>query len=58
MECNEHDKCYEDGAVLTSEPAQIRWVCRKCLKTGTDIIGASSMRGREYQDLINKKNDK
>lgn len=46
----QHDKVYAD-CILTSNPPQRDWVCRKCYAKGRDTIGSYSGKS-EYDEII------
>lgn len=55
MSCKEHDKVYSNNVCLTY-PTQRPWVCRNCLKTGTDVDEYFQITD-EYERLIKSKKE-
>lgn len=49
--CTEHDKVYSN-CLLTSDPPQQNWICRKCGATGIDTVGFTF--NNEYAVILEK----
>lgn len=63
MECNhtsvgKHNKIFETGVLLASNPPQRRWICSLCYEEGTEFVGSFVEEISLYDRLKGRKKDK